>query len=234
MMFPRRAARRLALAGACLFPLSSALAGQPGCIVREPGLSERYAGACVAGAAHGQGLASGTEGRYQGEFRDGLREGRGIQHYGNGDIYAGQWRGGKRDGEGTYWFGKASPWAGDRYQGHWRQDEYAGAGKYTFAPSGDSYRADWQPGMSLETPSGAMVQRARAARDGTNFTIGQQVCSVTTPGAWPGQIARGTIKKMQEDAGIVLVNITDRAILAASPLSPPQRWERGANWKPCD
>jgi len=213
--------------------LSSPPSSPPACSVLSPGLQDGYAGQCRDGLAHGQGLASGPDGRYQGEFVHGLREGPGILYYANGDIYAGQWLADRRAGTGTYWFGTASPWRGDRYQGQWRDDRYDGRGLYTFGVSGDTLRARWQQGFADTPPTAAMVQRDRAGRRSTKLTIGAAVCSVTTPGSWPGQIAHATVAQVDENRKIVLVKIEDRAVLAASPLFPAMRWESRANWQIC-
>ena len=43
---------------------------------------------------------------FQGEFRNGKREGDGLFTYPNGDIYSGRWLNGKKHGQGTYIFTK--------------------------------------------------------------------------------------------------------------------------------
>ena len=41
---------------------------------------------------------------YKGEYRNGLREGKGKIHYENGDWYDGDWLNNNRHGEGTYYY----------------------------------------------------------------------------------------------------------------------------------
>ena len=40
--------------------------------------------------------------RYEGEYKNKVREGKGIYHYINGDIYIGEWKNNIFDGNGIY------------------------------------------------------------------------------------------------------------------------------------
>ena len=85
----------------------------------EAGESLIWSGGCVDGKASGSGRlvwrGSYGESVYEGEYRDGKKNGRGSQTWAGGQIYEGEWRNGKRHGLGTM------TWAnGQRYEGEWR------------------------------------------------------------------------------------------------------------------
>ena len=42
--------------------------------------------------------------RYEGDFRNELREGKGIMYYYDGEKYEGDWRNGIKHGKGIYYF----------------------------------------------------------------------------------------------------------------------------------
>ena len=65
---------------------------------------------------------------YVGEFRDGLRNGRGTYTHANGAVYVGEFRDGYLNGQGTLTFPD-----GDVYVGEFRDGQRNGQGAYTFA-----------------------------------------------------------------------------------------------------
>ena len=67
----------------------------------------------------------GKNWRYVGQVVNGLREGKGIEYYNNGDRYEGDFRNDKREGKGIYYFN-----SGDRYEGDWKDDKKDGKGIY--------------------------------------------------------------------------------------------------------
>jgi hypothetical protein len=66
--------------------------------------------------------------KYEGQYQDGLRHGKGVAVYKNGVHYDGTWRTGKRDGRGV-----ATYPLGARYDGSWQDDQPTRDGKITFA-----------------------------------------------------------------------------------------------------
>ena len=62
-------------------------------------------------------------GKYIGTFKNGLREGKGIFYFNNGDRYEGDWKNDKREGKGIYYYND-----GDRYEGNYRNDKQEGKG----------------------------------------------------------------------------------------------------------
>jgi hypothetical protein len=78
---------------------------------------------------------------YEGDFLDGIREGRGVYRYGsNGDKYDGEWRQNRKHGIGKMTYnGKGE------YQGYWENGRRHGEGVFTY-PNGDVYSGWWRFG----------------------------------------------------------------------------------------
>lgn len=74
---------------------------------------------------------------YSGEWRDGLKDGRGVYQWRN-KSYVGQWQDGKRNGKGTFVLED-----GSRYVGAWRDDKKSGYGVQHYA-NGTCYEGWWQ------------------------------------------------------------------------------------------
>ena len=87
--------------------------------------------------------------KYVGEWKFGMRNGQGINIYGNGpnkgDEYVGEWKNDRPHGQGTYTYER-----GDKYVGEFKNGNMNGQGTYTWAkgPSkGDKYVGKWWNGM---------------------------------------------------------------------------------------
>jgi len=113
------------------------LVGKGGCVVwnasPRPGDSASWTGVCVAGPVNGAGtLQWFQEGRpadrFEGEFRDGLMEGRGTYVWAGGDRYVGQFHTNLRNGQGAMSFVN-----GDRYDGDYRDGRQEGRGIYVWS-----------------------------------------------------------------------------------------------------
>ena len=85
---------------------------------------------------------------YNGEKAEGLRQGRGVCLYSNGDKYQGEWWHDCREGQGRCVFA-----SGDIYEGAWMNDEFHGYGKLE-CPDGSSYVGEWVNGR--KTGQGTM------------------------------------------------------------------------------
>lgn len=69
-----------------------------------------------------------TNGKYTGEIKNGVENGKGTFVWSNGDKYVGDWVNGKRHGQGTM------TWAnGDKYTGEYKNDLFDGQGTYITA-----------------------------------------------------------------------------------------------------
>ena len=79
--------------------------------------------------------------QYNGDMKDGKREGRGICIYKNGDKYEGSWKNNKKEGKGTYYYTNK----GDVYIGHFFNDLPNGKGIYKYK-NGDRYEGLFKDG----------------------------------------------------------------------------------------
>ena len=64
-----------------------------------------------------------VNGRYVGQVVNGLREGKGITYWEDGDKYEGDYRNDNKEGKGIYYFNN-----GDRYEGDFRNNKKEGKG----------------------------------------------------------------------------------------------------------
>ena len=78
--------------------------------------------------------------RYEGEYRDGMRDGQGVFEWPSGKRYEGGWREGKYHGQGV----ETKP-NGARYEGGWRDGKRAGQGVET-KPDGERIEGEWRDG----------------------------------------------------------------------------------------
>ena len=75
--------------------------------------------------------------RYEGEFRDGKRNGKGVLLRADGARYEGDWKNDRMDGQGVFWRPD-----GNRYEGSFAKGRFAGTGVY-FYPKGDRCEGQW-------------------------------------------------------------------------------------------
>ena len=95
---------------------------------------EKYEGNFKNGLRDGNGKYFYKNGDvYDGEFKDGKIEGEGVMTYENGHKYEGEFRDNLRDGKGTYYYKN-----GDRYEGSWRKGLKEGKGVY-YWKAGDRF-----------------------------------------------------------------------------------------------
>ena len=82
-------------------------------------------------------------GRYVGQVVNGLREGKGIIYFNNGDRYEGDFRNGKSEGKGIYYYN-----TGDKYEGDFRNDKREGKG-IMYYHNGDRMMGDYYNGKAI-------------------------------------------------------------------------------------
>ena len=88
----------------------------------------RYEGNFKNGLINGKGTLYFSNGnKYVGDFKNQYREGNGFLKYSNGDEYKGQFKKGKLEGKGTLHYV-----SGDVYQGEWFNNLSHGQGTYTY------------------------------------------------------------------------------------------------------
>lgn len=108
---------------------------------------------------------------YEGDYKNGIREGKGRYTFVAGGWYKGDWANGVKHGEGTFRYPDKS-----KYIGEWKEGLKHGHGTYTY-PNGDRYCGSWVndkrhgPGTYLY------------AADQTSFT-GEWVNGECTDGEW--------------------------------------------------
>ena len=76
----------------------------------------RYVGQAVNGLREGKGICYWDDGdRYEGDYRNDNKEGKGIYYRSNGDRYEGDFRNDKREGKGIYYYNNGDRSMGDYY-----------------------------------------------------------------------------------------------------------------------
>jgi len=88
-------------------------------------IAQKEEGRCKSGdCVNGKGKWVTKEYAYEGDFKNGLREGYGVCRYNNGDIYDGDWKKDMKDGYGIYVQSDKR-----RFDGDWREN-YMIKGKF--------------------------------------------------------------------------------------------------------
>ena len=94
---------------------------------------DKYEGEFQNGLGNGKGKYTHTSGSvYSGEWKDMKRHGQGVETWTNGDKYVGEHQNNKRNGQGTYNWGEG-PNKGDKFIGFFKNNLRHGQGTYTFA-----------------------------------------------------------------------------------------------------
>jgi hypothetical protein len=96
---------------------------QTGCKVLLPAISGSYSGGCKNGLAQGKGIAQGID-HYEGQFSEGVPQGRGTYTWADGSFYKGQWVNGFKEGMGKMVY--PMPGGDSIVTGYWKEDNYFG------------------------------------------------------------------------------------------------------------
>ena len=210
------------LAALCVVALLVVFAGvarAQGCRVLDPELQGTYSGACVNGLAEGKGVADGTA-HYEGEFRAGMKNGRGVKTWANGDRYEGDFVEDRREGRGVYAWGRG-PWQGERYEGEFANDRRNGTGTYRYA-SGDVYTGPWKDDVAMGAPTEMMQARAKFEQESLAAVgkVGTKVCREVPLGIAGRDWQRGVVEQ---------VSGNQVAVRVGAEL----RWDPVTAWLPC-
>jgi hypothetical protein len=103
--------------------------------------------------------------KYDGNYKDGLKNGVGKMIYPNGDFYEGEWIDNKMQGEGTYTYKKS----GDIYSGSWIADKKSGQGTYEFGADSSIMVGTWVDG---QITTGKWILKGAAEYEGA-FKLGR-------------------------------------------------------------
>jgi len=76
---------------------------------------------------------------YNGDWKDDKRQGIGVMRYCNGETFSGEWQNDCRNGKGSYKYSN-----GDRYKGEYRNDRRQGRGKLIVRNYRDIYLCEWE------------------------------------------------------------------------------------------
>ncbi|HUJ87516.1 MAG TPA: hypothetical protein VLX30_11760 [Burkholderiales bacterium] len=169
-----------------------------GCRVIDPELQGGYAGPCVNGLAEGEGYASGIA-SYRGHFKAGMKDGRGVKSWPNGDRYEGEFVHDRKQGRGTYRWGRG-PWQGERYEGEFDDDKRNGEGTYRYA-NGDVYSGEWKDDVPVGAPTPMMLAQRRFRAESRKAVAkpGQKVCRAMPVGIALREWVRGTVVAVEGD-----------------------------------
>jgi hypothetical protein len=123
------------------------------------------------GPAGGEDESLVEKSRYDGNYKNGLKDGYGKMIYPNGDIYEGMWVENKMEGEGTYTYKKT----GDIYSGAWVANSKNGQGRYEFGADFSIFNGIWANG---QIQSGSWEFQGAGKYDG-QFKLGRPIGSGT-------------------------------------------------------
>jgi hypothetical protein len=205
------------------------------CKVLDPELQGVYAGPCVDGLAQGLGEARGAA-EYRGEFRAGMKHGKGVKSWPNGDRYEGEFADDRREGQGKYTWGRG-PWAGESYEGGYLADKRHGEGTYRFA-SGDVYKGPWADDRVAGYATPMMLARRKFEEEARKAVAveGQKVCREMRIGIALSEWIRGTVVAVSEEQVGVRVEDpgTHRHMVAGVELQKNDVvWDAPTEWTPC-
>jgi|SRR5271157_5104214 len=96
---------------------------------------------CIGDCLNGTGTFHFSNGKiYEGQWKDGKREGQGTFSLPNGTKYIGQWKNDKMEGHGTVTYP-----GGEQYVGQLKDGKREGQGTFSF-PDGTKYIGQWKDG----------------------------------------------------------------------------------------
>ncbi len=99
-----------------------------------------YVGEVMSKMANGYGVAVLESGsRYEGEWKNNMRHGKGHFFWNDGQHYKGNYLNDKRDGYGVYYWEN-----GDRYEGEWKNDQRNGKGEFFNSKGKLKARGVWE------------------------------------------------------------------------------------------
>jgi hypothetical protein len=219
---------------AAVLVAASATAAGEGCKVLDPELQASYDGPCVNGLAEGQGRASGIA-TYVGGFKAGKKHGVGVKAWPSGDRYEGEFVEDRKEGKGTYTWGRGQ-WQGERYVGEYLNDLRHGTGTYTW-PTGDVYAGPWTEDRIAGYATPMMLAQRKFAEESMKAVgkEGQKVCREMPVGIAHSEWIHGVVVGISGDqVGVRVDQPGHRQVIAGVELQPGDIvWDKPAAWTPC-
>lgn len=217
-----------------IFLLAFSVQAAEPCRVADPELQGYYEGPCVNGLAEGDGRARGTA-EYVGGFKAGMKHGRGVKSWPNGDRYEGEFVEGRKEGRGRYAWGKG-PWAGESYDGEYLADKRHGEGTYRW-PTGDVYTGPWIEDRIAGYATPMMLAQRKHAEEAMRAVgrEGQRVCREMPVGIALAEWIRGTVVSVRgELVGVRVDEPGSRQVIAGVELRAGDVvWDKPVSWTPC-
>jgi hypothetical protein len=104
----------------------------------------RFEGDFVNGMRDGRGLLTEPNGNsYDGMWSNDEFNGQGTYKWSDGAKYVGEWKNGIQDGYGIYFYSN-----GDKYAGYFKNNKFQGKGTYTWA-NGESFTGSFENGEMM-------------------------------------------------------------------------------------
>ena len=100
------------------------LKAQETCEVKIKDIQGTYTGECEKGKANGKGKSVGLD-QYEGEFKEGYPDGKGMYTWKDGHYYVGFFKKGKMEGKGDMYY-EAQSGKDSVISGYWKKDKYYG------------------------------------------------------------------------------------------------------------
>lgn len=101
-----------------------------------------YANCIKGNCNNGEGTAKWENDVYVGEWKDGLKRGKGTYTWTDGGKYVGLWKDGRQHGKATMYYGN-----GNKFVGEYKNGKRYGQGTYTWK-NGDKYVGEFENGIN--------------------------------------------------------------------------------------
>lgn len=113
---------------------------QQDCVVKLKDIQGVYTGECLNGKANGKGKSAGID-MYEGDFKEGYPEGKGVYTWKDGHYFNGIFKKGNKEGKGDMYF-KNTAGEDSVISGYWKKDKYYGQYEKRFEVVSNTSRID--------------------------------------------------------------------------------------------
>jgi len=125
------------------------------------------------GPAGEEGEEMVEKARFEGNYKNGLKDGFGTMKFPNKDLYEGEWQANKMHGEGTYTYNSKAKKGGaaDIYSGGFVEGKKVGQGRYEYGEDQSMFSGTWVDG---EMTTGQWELKGAAVYTG-NFQLSRPI-----------------------------------------------------------